>query len=71
MATRQLEEHIRMSEHPKIEYWEKKVKTGLQKSILAFQVAFGALSFGSATSFLYNLDPEIGFKDMPWGWIII
>ncbi len=69
--TNQIEELIRLSEHPKVEYWEKKIKTGLQRSILAFQVAFGALSFGSATAFLYSLDPNVGFRNMPWGWITI
>lgn len=71
MTTELIKKRLEQIEHPQVDYWEQKIKTGLQRSILAFQVAFGTLSFGSATALIYSVDKNLSLNDVPWGFLII
>lgn len=53
--TQAMMEYIEKAEHPTVEYWFGKLNMALKKNIVAFQAAFGMLSFGSMTGFVYSI----------------
>jgi hypothetical protein len=53
--TEALLEHLDRTEHPSVEYWFGRLNAALKKNTVAFQAAFGVLSFGSLTGFVYSV----------------
>ncbi len=71
--TEALMERLEQTRHPSVEYWFNRLNAALKKNTVAFQAAFGVLSFGSLTGFIYSIStrrPER--KDFLWVamWVI-
>jgi hypothetical protein len=65
--TEQLNKYLEKQRHPSVEYWFSKLNEALKRNTVAFQAAFGILSFGSLTGFIYAISrrrPEN--KDFLW-----
>jgi len=71
--TTQLQKELERRDHPSVDYWFSRINEALKKNTVAFQAAFGILSFGSLTGFIYAISrrrPE--FDDLLWlaVWIV-
>jgi len=64
--TEKLTKYLETKRHPSVEYWFSKLNEAFKRNTVAFQAAFGILSFGSLTGFMYALRdrPELG--DFVW-----